>query len=54
MYYILFFSGIFSIVMALAIDAGSNLASEMLFKILPLFFGLLQIFIAAKNLGWFS
>jgi len=52
LYYLLLLSGAFSIIMALITSAYNNLSSKVMFKLLPFFFGLLQLFIAAKNLGW--
>lgn len=50
MYILLAMSGIFFIAFSFVITT-QNLISSILFKVMPFFFGLLHLFIAAKNMG---
>jgi hypothetical protein len=37
---------------ALIINANSNLMSKIIFKVVPFFLGLANLFVGAKMIGW--
>jgi len=46
-------SGLYSVTMSLWVEPYNNIPSKLLFKILPFFLGLANLFAAGKLFGWF-
>jgi len=51
--YIPLVTGSWLIFSAMFINASSNFASKMFFKVIPMFLGLACLFAGGKGLGWF-